>query len=696
MEISQLNFFRRILLVFAGVMIITSCSEEPLFEQPEEMKTETQIAADTTLIEGYYIVVISKEPAVKSSKAAELLEQVTGEISKQPGAKINKKFTHALSGFAAELTEKQVGQLKKDERVLIVENDRKVYLHNEPVVQETPSWGLDRVDQREKGLDRAYAYTASGKGVTAYIIDTGMRVSHEEFGGRAIHGPDFVQEEGEEGADCYGHGTPVAGIIGGNSYGVAKDIKMVSIKVFTCEGSGPESRILEALDWIKANASPPAVVNASFGYYASDALDLAFENIIASGIHFAVSAGNSDEDACNFSPARIPNVVTVGASDLEDKIASFSIYSKSNYGSCVDIFAPGLRTTTASEKDDISSKYFSGTSAAAPHVAGVIALYLENNPGASPSEVQNALKKNATPNAVSNVPSGTNDLVYSLWESVEFTPPISPDLNLSAFGHRNQGSNYLTLYWDPTSPEHINVYIDGITHKVYIDGVPSPFPHKNDGYVQIRLENNKKNVTHIIKICEVGYTNCSEEIAVIFGTGSDNDGGGATNEPPNADFTYTTDLLSVQFTDNSTDPDGSVVAWNWSFDDGQTSSVQNPSHSFGTAGNYNVTLTVTDDAGDTGSTSQTITVNAEEPAPGDINLTGTGTKVKGRWTSNLSWTPAGTSTRVDIYRNNVLFTTVDNTGEFTDATDFNGSGSLTYKVCEAGSTICSNELRLSF
>ncbi|MCM4161631.1 PKD domain-containing protein [Antarcticibacterium flavum] len=691
----QLIFFKRIVLVFAGVFLITSCSEEPLFEEQEIIQTENQAAADTTLIEGHYIVVISKDPASKDSRAAEILEQVTAELSKQQGAKINTTYKNALSGFAAELTEKQVKELRKDDRVLIVENDRQVYLHNEPVVQEASSWGLDRVDQRQAELDRAYVYTATGKGVTAYVIDTGMRISHDEFGGRAVLGPDFVQEDGDEGADCYGHGTPVAGIIGGINYGVAKDINLVSIKVFTCAGGSPESRILQALDWVQLNASPPAVVNASFGYYASEAMDLAFENVLDSGIHFAASAGNTDEDACIYSPARIPGVVTAGASDIENNIAEFSYIRGSNYGDCVDIFAPGHQTKTASASDDFSSRFFSGTSAAAPYVSGVIALYLEVFPDATPSEVQAALKENATPNAISGVPSGTNDLIYSLWETVEFTPPTPPDLNLRLLGQRIKGTNYLNLYWDPTEAKYINVYIDGVTHKVFIDGVPSPFPHENDGYTQIRMENNKKNITHIIKICEVGYNNCSEEIAVVYGDGSD-DGGETPNEAPNAGFTYSADLLNVQFTDTSTDPDGSVVAWSWNFGDGQTSTAQNPSHTFSAEGTYSVTLTVTDDTGDTGSTSQNITVSAEEPVPGDINLTGTGSKVKGRWTSDLTWTPAGTSSHVDIYRNNTLIATVDNSGNYTDATNFNGSGSLTYQVCEAGSTTCSNEITLIF
>jgi subtilisin family serine protease len=515
MDHTQLNFFRRILLVFAGVLIITSCSEEPLIEQPEEMKSESQTAVDTTLIEGHYIVVISKEPAVKSSKAAELLEQVTGEISKQPGSKINRKYTRALSGFSAELSEKQVSELQKDDRIMLLEKDRKVYLHSEPVAQFYPYWGLDRIDQRAGEFDRSYNYSSTGKGVTAYVIDTGMRISHEEFEGRASYGIDLVQEDGEEGEDCYNHGTPVAGIIGGKTYGVAKDINIVSIKVFTCQGGAPASRILEALDWVNENAEKPAIVNASFGYSATEAMDLAVENTINSEIHFAVSAGNSNEDACNYSPARVPGAVTAGASDFENNIADYTPYGGSNFGSCVDIFAPGKDNTTASSFNDTNWRYFSGTSAAAPYVTGVIALYLENNPDATPLEVQTAIKENATADAIAGVPSGTNNMVYSLWSPVGLVPS-PPGLELTATATKVRGQNYADLTWNPTDAPFIKVYVNGATNS-YVE-------HINDGEQQVRIGDKERDVTYKVKICEVLYGDCSEEIDVIFGNGGDSGG----------------------------------------------------------------------------------------------------------------------------------------------------------------------------
>ncbi|MHA6281091.1 S8 family serine peptidase [Salinimicrobium sp. CAU 1759] len=677
--------------MFALLIILGSCSEDPLLDEVKELDAEINTTSENAVIKGHYIVVVSKDPAVKNPKAAAILDKIMNKISEKAAAKINRKYTNVLQGFAAELTAGQVSELRKDRRILLVEEDRQVKLHSS-IVQEFPSWGLDRIDQREGGCNRAYAYNLTGKGVTAYVMDTGMRVTHEDFGGRAVHGYDFVKEEGEEGRDCYGHGTPVAGIIGGTKYGVAKSIEIVSVKVFDCKGGSPASRILEAMDWVYINAARPAILNASFGYYASEAMDLAFENSLGAGIHFAVSAGNADRDACEYSPARVPGVLTVGASDVQDRIASYSSTSGSNYGSCVDVFAPGLNTRTASKIDDVSSRYFSGTSAAAPHVAGVMALYLELDPNITPEALHNAVLSNSTPNTVTGVPSGTNAFLYSLTEPIEFTPPNPPDLNLSVYSFRTQGSNYVNLKWDPTDIPYIHVYVDGTTTKVPVEGEYVTQFYNNDGNDQVRLEDSKRNATHRIKICEVGYANCSQEIIVVFGDGGG--GGETTNEPPAADFTYTTNLLSLQFTDTSTDSDGSVTAWSWDFGDGQSSSTQHPSHNYTVAGTYTVSLMVTDDAGDTGSTSKNITVSAEEPAPGDISLTGSGTKVKGRWSADLSWNPAGTS--VDIYRNNVKIASGENNGTYTDATDFKGSGSLTYKVCEAGSIICSNEVRLQY
>lgn len=426
------------------------------------------------------------------------------------------------------------------------------------------------------------------------------------------------------------------------------------------------------------NAEKPAVVNGSFGYLESESMDLAVKNSIVSGIHYSVSAGNNQDDACAKSPARVAEAVTVGASDINNNIAYFS-----NFGSCVDLYAPGLKVSSASQLDDSSSRLFSGTSAAAPYVAGIMALYLELNPEATPSEVHAAIVENSTPNAITDVPSGTNNLVYSLWESVEFTPPVPEPIILKGVGYKEKGTQKIDLTWNVTDAANVDFYKDGqlIIPNLYNDGEQTITGSKGtDGY-------------YTFQVCEVGYDNCSEVVTVIFGAG---DGGGEINSPPTADFNYTSNLLEIQFTDSSSDSDGSITAWSWNFGDGNSSSSQNPLHTYLNEGTYSVSLTVSDDAGDTGSISKDITVTTSEPVPGDIVLLGTGYKLKGQWQTDLTWTPAGTSAKVDIYRDGSFLGSADNTGNYTDATNFKGGGSLSYKICEAGTTTCSNEVIIQF
>ena len=506
---------------------------------------------------------------------------VANEHARRYGADVEFVYEHALRGYAAKVSEGHIGELARDSRVARVERDGVVHAVD---TQSDATWGLDRIDSRS-GLDGTYSYSADGSGVTAYIIDTGIRDTHTQFGGRAVDGYDAVDDDYDT-DDCDGHGTHVAGTVGGATWGVAKTVNLVGVRVLNCSGNGTWAGVIAGIDWVTGHhTSGPAVANMSLGGGASIAVDDAVRRSIADGVSYAVAAGNGNQagiaqDACNYSPARVTQAMTIGATTSSDARSSFS-----NYGSCVDWFAPGSSITSAWYTSDADGAILSGTSMASPHVAGAAALYLQGTPGASPQQVRDALYAASTKDIVKSSKTANNHLLYT-----------------------------------------------GTTATV-------------------------------------------------------------SNAAPSAGFTHSCTGLTCTFTDTSTDTDGTIASRSWNFGDNTSSTATNPSHTYGAGGTYTVRLTVTDDDGATNSTSQNVTVTA--PSTGGFTLSANGYKVKGAQHADLTWS-GGTSANVDVFRDGSKVTTTVNDGAHADNIGNKGGGSYTYKVCEAGTTTCSNEVTVSF
>ncbi|TQJ02245.1 S8 family serine peptidase [Amycolatopsis cihanbeyliensis] len=568
-------------------------------------------------IEGSYIVVL--KDGVQATSSPEAIEQASASLAERYGGALNDTYTATIQGFSVQrMSQGQAERLAADPSV------RTVYEDGTAQVADTqpnpPSWGQDRVDQRESSLDDSYTYNNTASDITAYVIDTGIAPSNPEWEGRASYGYDFVDDDSEA-QDCNGHGSHVAGTIGGKTYGLAKKVDIVAVRSLGCGGSAPDSATVSSMEWVAQNGTTPAVVNMSLGMDTTGVGDEQVKALVDKGFVVAVAAGNSSADACDYSPARVPEALTVGMTDQGDGRNFLS-----NYGSCLDLFAPG--GSIVSTGIDGGSSTMTGTSMASPHVAGAAAMYLQTDKSATPAKVAQEITGNATSGAVGNPGSGSpNKLLYTGFiggggdpdpEPGEFGVSVSPSsVEVEAGGY---ASATVSTTAGEQGPEDIELSASGLPSGAEAVFQPSSLTTGDKAKVTLDTASSTPEGSYEVTVTGTGSSGSnSATLTLTVGDGSEppdeevqvslspasgsvqqgflaqtqvSASGGSGNLTLSADAPSG---ISVQFDPGTIGNGGSATAWIWT-------SFQTP------PGSHEITITATDGSGATGSATYTLTV----------------------------------------------------------------------------------------
>ena len=675
----------------AVALAVAACQEAP---GPVAPGWDAPLSASTNaptadVIPGQYIVVLKP--------TAQDVTGIARSLVAAHGGTLGFTYRHALQGFSARLSDAAAAALAQHPFVAYVEQNQRMYAITE---QLNATWGIDRVDQRDLPLSHTYVYNATGAGVDGYIIDTGMNLTHDEFTGRAVSGTDKVDND-DDATDCNGHGTHVAGTVGGTTYGVAKEVRLIAVRVLDCGGSGTTDGVIAGVDWVTDNhvAGQPAVANMSLGGGFSQALNDAVTNSVNDGVFYAVAAGNGFTNACDGSPASTAAAMTVGATDSTDHEAVFS-----DRGPCLDIWAPGVDVTSAWIGSNSATNTISGTSMATPHTAGAGALYLQSTPAATPADVDNALSTNATTGKIiwtelfpgikpPPPPPGQDYLLYTGFISAGPPPPPPlPPADPSNLTATAVSSTQINLAWTDNSSNEDGFKIERCTGTVVgcadadfaeiasvganvttyqntglspsttytyrvrafnaggnsnfsneaeaTTPAPPPVPNAPSDLTATAVSTSQINLawtdnssdedgfkierctgagcTNFAEIAQVGagvssYNNTGLSSSTTYryrvrafnasgNSGYSNEASATTfNQAPNARYTWSCKNASCTFNGtSSSDPDGTISSYAWNFGDGTTGSGSTTSHAYAVKGVKNVTLTVTDNGGATG------------------------------------------------------------------------------------------------